>query len=121
MAKKKQRTSRVSKGGRQKAHLNQEAKRQAKFAEKRENGEAYSYKPNPFKKGTVEYDEERLIRVEKSKSKKTDVAKMTSIMRKLDNFLEDEKKKAKNDIKRTNKGKGNRHKKEDTQVVEENV
>lgn len=89
MGKKKTRTSRVSMGGRQKANVAREAKRQAKFAEKRENGTAYEYKPIPFKKGTKAYNEEKLIRAEKSKSSKLPIARLKSIFAKLNNELEE--------------------------------
>lgn len=64
-----------------------EDKRQAKFARKREEGRAYTYAPNPYRKGTNDYIIESIKRAEKSKSKKTPVAQWKSIMAKLDNEL----------------------------------
>lgn len=90
MAKKKSRASKVSMGGRQKAHIAQEAKRQAKFAAKRESGNAYEYKPNPYKKGTVKWRLEAASRAEKTQSSKLPLVKLTSIFAKLDNQLAEE-------------------------------
>lgn len=94
MAGQKRRTSRVSKGGRQRANLAKNEKRMKKFAAKRENGTAYEYKPNPYKKGSVEYIAERAKRAEKAKSSKLDIAQWDSTMSKLDNWIAAEKEKA---------------------------
>ena len=87
MGRQKSRTSKVSNGGRQKANVAHEAKRQAKFAAKRENGTNYVYKPNPYKPGTVEWAREKAKRAEKAKSSKSSLARWTSIMDKLENEL----------------------------------
>ena len=87
MAKKKSRTDKVSMGGRQKAHVAQETKRQAKFAAKRESGNAYEYKPNPYKKGTGNWRIEAATRAAKTQSSKLPLARLTSIFAKLDNQL----------------------------------
>lgn len=89
MAGKKSKSSgKISNGGRQKAHEAQEARRQAKFKERRENGTNYVYKPNPYKPGTSEYEHEKLVRSEKNKNNRLPYAKLTSIFAKLDNYLE---------------------------------
>jgi len=95
MAKKKNRKSRVSNGGRQKAHINRELNRQAKFKKKRDDGTNYVYQPNPYKKGTKKYYDEKQRRAEKNKSKKSEYATFTSIMAKLENYLSSEKEKFK--------------------------
>lgn len=85
----------VSNGGRQRANVAHAAKRQAKFAAKRENGTAYEYKPNPYEKGTYEWRRERAERAEKNISHKTHYAKMRSIFAKLDNQIAEDKKRMK--------------------------
>lgn len=87
MAKKKSRVSRISNGGRQKANLAREKKRQEKFAKKRESGNIYVYQKNPYKKGTNEYNREADERREKNKSKKTEVAQWDSVMSKLNAWI----------------------------------
>ena len=91
MAKKKSRSSRMSTGKTKEIRKAREAKRQAKFAAKREAGNAYEYKPNPYKKGTSEYEAERLNRAEKAKSCKTEVQWYRSQFAKLDNALKKKK------------------------------
>lgn len=103
MAKKKSRTSRASLGGRQKANLAHEAKRQEKFAKKRENGTAYIYKPNPYKEGSQEYLHEQLERQEKNKSSKLPYAQLKSFFAKLEYELAQEKLKAKESGRRGKK------------------
>ena len=66
-----------------------------KFADRREAGKTYEYKPNPYKEGTVEYNREVLERVEKNRSKRTEFNMMKSIMRKLQNEINAQKKAAK--------------------------
>lgn len=95
MAKKKSRKSRTSNGGRQKANLNHELNRQAKFKKKRDEGTNYVYQPNPYKKGTKKYFDEKQRRAEKNKTRKTEYAAFTSIMAKLENYLNNEKEKFK--------------------------
>ena len=69
--------------------------REEKMNNRREAGKTYKYKPNPFSKGSDEYREEQWNRAHKNISHKTPVARWTSIMAKLDNQLEAEKKIAK--------------------------
>ena len=69
--------------------------REKKMNKRREAGKAYKYKPNPFPKGSDEYREEQWNRAHKNISHKTPLARWTSIMAKLDNQLEAEKKIAK--------------------------
>ena len=92
----KSRKSRMSSGNKAAQNRAKEELRQAKFAKKREEGRAYEYKPIPYAKDTVEYAHEKLARAEKTVSKKTPVARFTSIMRKLDNQLAKEKMERKN-------------------------
>lgn len=65
--------------------------REQKMNKRREEGKIYTYKPNPFKKGTKEYRKEAKKRALKNISHKTPVARWTSIMAKLDNKLAKEK------------------------------
>ena len=69
--------------------------REEKMNNRREAGKTYKYKSNPFPKGSDEYREEQWNRAHKNISHKTPVARWTSIMTKLDNQLEAEKKIAK--------------------------
>ena len=69
--------------------------REEKMNNRREAGKTYKYKSNPFPKGSDEYREEQWNRAHKNISHKTPVARWTSIMAKLDNQLEAEKKIAK--------------------------
>lgn len=77
-------------------------KREEKFRKRREEGKTYVYKPNPYKKGTKEYYQERKKRLEKNKETKTPYQKWTSIFRKLQNELavreKEEKKRIKEEI-----------------------
>lgn len=66
-----------------------------KFADRREAGKTYEYKPNPYKEGATEYNREVLERAEKNRSKRTEFDKMKSIMRKLQNEINAQKKAAK--------------------------
>lgn len=102
MAKKATVKGKLSSGNRSKINAAREERRQAKFAKKREDGCAYEYKPIPFEKGTVEYAHEKLERAVKTVSKKTPLARMTSIMRKLDNQLVKEKMERKSRKERNN-------------------
>lgn len=65
--------------------------REEKMNKRREKGLTYKYKPNPFKKGTEEYLNEEWERKHKNVSKKLPFARWTSIMRKLENQLEEER------------------------------
>ena len=69
--------------------------REEKMNNRREAGKTYKYKSNPFPKGSDEYREEQWNRAHKNISHKTPVTRWTSIMAKLDNQLEAEKKIAK--------------------------
>ena len=91
MAKKAKVTGKMSSGNKAAQNRAKEEHRQAKFAKKREEGNAYEYKPIPYAKGTVEYAHEKLARADKTVSKKTPVARLTSLMSKLDNQLAKEK------------------------------
>ena len=95
--KKSSSTTKVSNGGRQKANLAHEAKRQAYFAKKREEGRAYQYKKNPYDPKTQpeEWATEQFLRLEKAKSHKLPYAQLKSFFAKLDNYLADEEKKRK--------------------------
>ena len=103
-------TSKVSMGGRQKANLAHEAKRQEKFKAKRESGKAYEYKSNPYNKKTdyEAWHDEDLKRKEKAKSSKLPYAQLTSIFAKLNNELKKEELAAKaKEAKRKNRKAGN--------------
>ena len=96
MAKKGGKSSgQISGGGRQSANVRHEQKRQKKFAAKRGTDKEYKYVPNPYKKGTVEYNREAMDRAEKAKSSKLPYARLESIFAKLDNRLAKEKIRAK--------------------------
>lgn len=92
MAQQKQRKSRRSSGNKSVINKAKEKRRQAKFTKKREEGREYEYKPNLYKKGTAEYQHEKNLRAEKNVDQKTPVARMTSIMRKLNNWLAEQEK-----------------------------
>lgn len=66
-------------------------KRMTRFEKRREEGKAYKYQPNPFKKGTYEYRLEEKRRSEKNVNHKTPLQTMASIMKKLDNQLAKER------------------------------
>lgn len=63
-------------------------KRRLHFQIRREEGKTYQYKPNPYKKDTSEYLVEAFERAAKNKQNKTETQRITSVMRKLDNELE---------------------------------
>lgn len=65
--------------------------REEKMSKRREVGKTYSYKPNPFQKGSDEWRDEQYARANKNVSHKTSVARWTSIMTKLENQLAKEK------------------------------
>ena len=69
--------------------------REEKMNKRREAGKTYKYKPNPFPKGSDEYYDEQWYRSHKNVSHKTPFARWTSIMAKLENQLEAERKAAK--------------------------
>ena len=66
--------------------------REEKMNKRREAGKTYTYKPNPFSKGSDEYREEQWNRAHKNVSHKTPFAKWTSVMAKMENKLEAERK-----------------------------
>ena len=66
--------------------------REEKMNKRREAGKTYTYKPNPFSKGSDEYREEQWNRAYKNVSHKTPFAKWTSVMAKMENQLEAERK-----------------------------
>lgn len=61
--------------------------REERMQKRRDAGKVYTYKKNPYEKGTKEWVKEELARAEKRKSKKTHYAKMASVFAKLDNEL----------------------------------
>lgn len=65
--------------------------REEKMNKRREAGKTYSYKANPFPKGTDEWRDEQYARANKNVSHKTLTARWTSIMAKLENQLTKEK------------------------------
>lgn len=69
--------------------------REEKMNKRRESGKTYKYKSNTFPKDSDEYREEQWNRAHKNVSHKTPIAKWTSIMAKLENQLEAERKDAK--------------------------
>lgn len=75
--------------------------REEKMNKRREAGKTYTYKPNPFPKGSDENYDEQYDRAHKNVSHKTPVARWTSIMKKLDNQLAKEK------LERSRTKKGN--------------
>ena len=72
-------------------------KRIAKFAKRREDGKAYEYKPNPFdpQKQPRQYFEEERNRRGKNVDHRDPVSRWKSFMRKLDNELAAEEARAK--------------------------
>ena len=85
MAKQKSRKSRMSKGGAEKLRKAKAQTRAAKFARRAEAGKKYEYKPNPFKKGTEEYEQERNARAQKNRLNPN---RWDSAFAKLDLYLE---------------------------------
>ena len=79
--------------------------REEKMNKSREAGKTYKYKPNPFPKGSDEYYDEQWNRLHKNVSHKTPFARWTSIMAKLGNRLETERKAAKEKKENKNGGK----------------
>ena len=65
--------------------------REEKMNKRRELGKTYSYKPNPFPKGSDEWRDEQYTRANKNVSHKTPTARWTSILAKLENQLAKEK------------------------------
>jgi len=64
-------------------------KRIARFAQRREDGKAYEYKPNPYDPKTQarQYFEEERLRAEKNVDHRDAVSRWRSIMRKLNNQI----------------------------------
>ena len=77
--------------------------REGKMNKRREAGKTYTYKPNPFPKGFDEYYDEQWDRSHKNVSHKTPFARWTSIMAKMENQLEAERKAAKEKEAKKNK------------------
>lgn len=77
--------------------------REEKMNKRREAGKTYKYNPNQFPKGSDEYREEQWNRAHKNVSRKTPFARWTSIMRKMENELEAQKRAIKE--KKEKKGK----------------
>ena len=65
--------------------------REERMNKRREAGKTYSYKPNPFPKGSDEWRDEQYARANKNISHKTPTARWTSILAKLENQLAKEK------------------------------
>ena len=82
--------------------------REEKMNKRREAGKTYKYKPNPFPKGSDEYYDEQWNRSHKNVSHKTPFARWTSIMSKMENQLEAERKAAKEKKESTSKNGGKR-------------
>ena len=80
-------------------------KRIAKFEQRRENGKAYVYKPNPYDPDTQrrKYVEEEKIRSEKNGDRRDAVSKWRSIMRRLNNEIAAEEAKDKKMLQALNK------------------
>ena len=97
MAKKAKVTGKMSSGNKASMNKAKEERRQAKFAKKRDEGRAYEYKPNPYDKNSKDYSEWSNYydlaeyRSYKNVDRKTPVARLTSIMKKLDNQLAKER------------------------------
>lgn len=87
MPQQKRRQSRMSSGKTSKLNKEKEEHRQLKFIRRAESGKKYIFEPNPFGKGTKEYRHEMADRAAKNTGRKTPIAKMRSIMAKLDNQL----------------------------------
>ena len=64
-------------------------KRTARFAKRREEGKAYEWKPNPFdpERQKRQYVEEVRIRAEKNGDRRDNVSKWRSVMRRLNNEI----------------------------------
>ena len=72
-------------------------KRTAKFAKRREEGKAYEWKPNPYdpEKQKRQYVAEANVRAAKNGDRRNWVSRWRSVMRKLDNELAAESEKNK--------------------------
>ena len=82
----------------------------AKFAKRKEDGKAYEYKTNPYKKGSDDYVIEKQNRQEKyaTSGTKTEVQKFSSVMKKLNNWLDSEEKRIKEVKENKTKNKNNK-------------
>ena len=65
--------------------------REERMNKRKEAGKIYTYKKNPFEKGTSEWLEEEISRSEKRKFKKLPFAHRRSVFAKLDNRINKEK------------------------------
>lgn len=83
-----------------------EKKRIAKFARRREEGKAYEWKPNPYdpERQKRQYIEEANARANKNKDRRDWVSRWRSVMRKLDNELAAEEIAAKKMLDKAKKG-----------------
>ncbi len=68
-----------------------EQKRRDRFAKRREEGKACEYEPNPYEKGTAEYNREASARSTKNVPHKGEFQLRKSRMRKLQNEINAEK------------------------------
>lgn len=82
----------MSSGNMKEIRKAQEAKRLEKIKKYQEAGRHYEYKPNPYKKGSSDYEKERLARQEKAKSCKSEFNWYRSQFAKLDNKMNKNKK-----------------------------
>lgn len=83
-------------------------KREERFAKRREEGKAYTYEPNPYEKGTKEFNKEARIRATKNVNHKTELQTTRSILQKLQNELDRQAKEEKLMADKATKGKGKR-------------
>ena len=58
-----------------------------KFAKRKEEGKAYEYEPNPYKKGSKEYIAEANKRARKNTDHKTPIANFDSVMQHAENYV----------------------------------
>lgn len=80
-------------------------KRTARFAQRREEGKAYEWKPNPFdpERQKRQYAEEARTRAEKNGDRRDDVSKWRSVMRKLSNEIAAEEARSKKELEKVRK------------------
>jgi len=58
-----------------------------KFAKRREEGKAYEYEPNPYKKGSKEYIAEANERARKNENHKLPISNFDSAMQHAENYV----------------------------------
>ena len=80
-------------------------KRTARFAKRREEGKAYEWKPIPFdpERQKRQYAEEARTRAEKNVDHRDDVSKWRSVMRKLSNEIAAEEARSKKELEKVRK------------------